>query len=287
MSAPVRANLTAAEARRLTDEIKQAAERVWSLLLEAHERRAWAVLDYSSWREYATTKFGMAQSSAYVVLTQAEVTVALREASGSNTLKIGQREARDLKPHLELVSDRVREEVANVPPGQVAEVVREVVAEQRERIARHREDREAIQELNRTYAPTQLRPGGRQGPHPAHPRVLRGDAHPGRPAARRAGHRRHPHLPAPPTRGPSRRCPLAQRLRCCLGGPPVSANLLRKILFEAAHAELAAGRTTIEDVVDRAMREHRELIDAESHRLVREAAGRVVKELLREQKAGS
>jgi len=67
----------------------------------------------------------------------------------------------------------------------------------------------------------------------------------------------------------------------------VSANLLRKILFEAAHAELAAGRTTIEDVVDRAMREHRELIDAESHRLVREAAGRVVKELLREQKAGS
>lgn len=58
------------EARHLTDAIKSSAERLWSLLMEAHDRKAWAALGYTTWRDYAMTEFGMSQSHAYRLLDQ-------------------------------------------------------------------------------------------------------------------------------------------------------------------------------------------------------------------------
>ena len=37
-----KAAITEAQARQLTDRIKTAADQLWSLLLEAHESKAWA-----------------------------------------------------------------------------------------------------------------------------------------------------------------------------------------------------------------------------------------------------
>jgi len=111
-----------------------AAERVWALLLAAHERRAWAALGYDSWRAYAMAEFGMGQSHAYRMLDQGKVIREIEAAAGSPIGEISLEAARDLKPHLALVVDRVREELADVPPERAAEVVREVVATERERI---------------------------------------------------------------------------------------------------------------------------------------------------------
>lgn len=50
--------LDATEARVLTDRIKVGIESIWFLVVEAYERRAWAILGYISWDEYCTREFG-------------------------------------------------------------------------------------------------------------------------------------------------------------------------------------------------------------------------------------
>lgn len=123
------------EARSLTDEIRGAAERVWSLLVEAHDRRAWAALGYSSWRDYAMAEFGMSQSHAYRLLDQGRVVSAIEEATGSPMGELSERSARDIKPRLQAVTDtikdRIAEEAVAEAPERVKEIVREVIAETR------------------------------------------------------------------------------------------------------------------------------------------------------------
>ena len=51
-------DLSASDARRLTDQIKLALDSTWQLGLRAWEGRAWVVLGYASWDEYCTKEFG-------------------------------------------------------------------------------------------------------------------------------------------------------------------------------------------------------------------------------------
>lgn len=139
------------EARALTDRIKTAAERVWSLLLEANERRAWAALGYESWRAYAQGEFDMTQSRAYQLLDQAKVITALGEAS-STTVEVSEREARDLKPVIDQVVVTIRERIKDVPAERVQEMVREVVTETRREVAEARENQRAVDEFNAATA---------------------------------------------------------------------------------------------------------------------------------------
>lgn len=100
--------LTAEEARALTDEIQQSAERTYALLLRAHEGEAWAALGYGSWRDYATTEFNMSQSRAYQLLDQARVVRSIEAASDST--------------NVELPNEAQARELARIPEPQRAEV---------------------------------------------------------------------------------------------------------------------------------------------------------------------
>jgi len=128
-------DLTRDEAVRLTQRIRDAAQEVWQLLVESYERQAWAVLGYSSWREYATTEFDIGQSHAYRLLDQARVVTALEEAVGgvSPMGEISERDARRIKPHLAAVTDELQERTAGLEPEQVKEVLREVIREVKDR----------------------------------------------------------------------------------------------------------------------------------------------------------
>jgi hypothetical protein len=112
-TAIVAAELTEIEARTLTDRIKQTTDQLWRLLLEAHERKAWAALGYQSWRHYALNEFNMGQSHAYRLLDQGRVIRALEQAAGSPVGEIvTERLARDLKPRIELVTDEIETRIA-------------------------------------------------------------------------------------------------------------------------------------------------------------------------------
>ena len=57
------APLTRDEAQILTDRIRNTADELWALLLEAHGRQAWKPLHYSSWRNYAKWGYVLDSSS--------------------------------------------------------------------------------------------------------------------------------------------------------------------------------------------------------------------------------
>jgi hypothetical protein len=57
-ASPWTEDLSAEEARAITDDIKLRVRQAWELIVEAYQRRAWAVLGYESWDAYRITEFG-------------------------------------------------------------------------------------------------------------------------------------------------------------------------------------------------------------------------------------
>ena len=131
--------MTRDEARAVTEQIRGALLELWGLLLETYEGAAWSPLGYASWREYATTEFGISKSRAYQLLDLARVERALREAAGCPDLKISEAEARDLKPCLEEVTGALQ--AATLLSGTnrlAADAAREVVTAKRQALAKPR-----------------------------------------------------------------------------------------------------------------------------------------------------
>lgn len=142
------------EARALTERIRSTADALWALLLEAHERRAWAALGYGSFVDYAEAEFGMGHSHAYRLLDQGrvvrEIEAAVAEAIPHSpdgewgdpapvdvdadpvplVPTITEAEARDIKPHLAEVTDAIRDRLAEADdpePAEITTIVREEV----------------------------------------------------------------------------------------------------------------------------------------------------------------
>jgi hypothetical protein len=120
------------EARAITDEIRRAAEDLYNLLLEAHERRVWTVLGYRSWADYVHTEFDMSRSRAYQLIDRAKVGREITAAAGvSTSVDITEAQARDLKPVLGEVVDEIKTRVDR--GDDPVEAVEQVVASTRGR----------------------------------------------------------------------------------------------------------------------------------------------------------
>jgi hypothetical protein len=65
--------LSQAEARRLTDEVKADAQRLWAKLLKLYEGGAHIALGYASWAEYCEQEFQMKKAHAYRLLKAAQI----------------------------------------------------------------------------------------------------------------------------------------------------------------------------------------------------------------------
>lgn len=113
MSNLAAAPLTHREAMDLTGRIKTAANNLWQLLLEAHERKAWKALSYPTWEAYVKAEFDMSRSNAYRLLDQGRVTRAIEEAGGNvpHAGQITQRDVDAIKPVLPEVAEEIRNRV--------------------------------------------------------------------------------------------------------------------------------------------------------------------------------
>ncbi len=98
------------EARDLTHRIRRCLDRAWQLLLEAHERRAWVALAYTTWEKYVRTEFNLTRQHSYRLLDQEKVILEIEKAAGVSPVGdiVTERVARDLKPVLEEVNLRDR-----------------------------------------------------------------------------------------------------------------------------------------------------------------------------------
>jgi hypothetical protein len=84
------AEWTAIEARRLTDEVKADAQRLWAKLLHLYEGGAHIALGYSSWSAYCEHEFRLGKAAyAYRLLQAAHVVDQLaRKSPIGDSLKV-------------------------------------------------------------------------------------------------------------------------------------------------------------------------------------------------------
>lgn len=80
-------DLTEAEARALTTEIQHVTVRMWMLVAEAHDRKAWKALGYQSWKQYVVTELQMTEQRSFQLLDQAKIMAEI-EAAGVDALAI-------------------------------------------------------------------------------------------------------------------------------------------------------------------------------------------------------
>jgi hypothetical protein len=75
------AQMTKAEAEKLTSRINRDGYRLGELLLQAHDGRAWAALGYRSWSAYIATEFTFSRATSYRLLAAEREPDALVQGS--------------------------------------------------------------------------------------------------------------------------------------------------------------------------------------------------------------
>ncbi len=114
------------EARTLTARIKRRLHGdVSALLLEAHDRRAWTLLGYRTWKDYVHSEFGLSRRRSYELLDHAFVLKELKAAAGLCGIPhINPYTAARIKPHLEYISRTLREKADTLKPHDVGSVIK-------------------------------------------------------------------------------------------------------------------------------------------------------------------
>lgn len=104
--------ITQAQARVLTDKIRSAADKLWSLLLEAHDGKAWKAMGYATWEAYIGAEFDMSLRQSYNLLDQGRITRAIEDAAGvQHVAQITHRDAQAIKPAIKEVSAEIKAKV--------------------------------------------------------------------------------------------------------------------------------------------------------------------------------
>ncbi len=113
------------EARSLTDEVKQDAERLWRKLVELYEGGAHQALGYRSWGSYFEAEFGQSDKRGEQLLRAGRVMTALGDTTVSPANEAQARELAPLLHQPDDLRDAWTEASANGEP--TAARVREVV----------------------------------------------------------------------------------------------------------------------------------------------------------------
>jgi hypothetical protein len=126
--------LNQTEARRLTDEVKADAQRLWAKLLNLYEGRAHIALGYNSWAEYCQQEFKMGKTRSYQLLQAAQVINQFTKVDSPKVISQvpeSERIARELVPLLgnpEALDEAWNEAVETAGGVPTAQTVREVVS---------------------------------------------------------------------------------------------------------------------------------------------------------------
>ena len=132
--------LSTERARALTDSIRNAAEVLWVNLAQAHAGQAWVALGYSTWGDYVTAEFNISRSRSYQILDQAKVIQAIGQATPEGThIEVSETAAREIKGIMTELAPRIEEHTRNLPPEEAKVVVKDMVAESRDKIRQERE----------------------------------------------------------------------------------------------------------------------------------------------------
>lgn len=86
------------EALDITAKIKGYVSAAWTMLRDAHERRAHTALGYATWEAYCREEFDISRAHAYRLLDLGQVVAELEEGEPMSPMgDISERQARELK----------------------------------------------------------------------------------------------------------------------------------------------------------------------------------------------
>lgn len=153
-----------AEAKALTERIRKGVDQLWSLLLEAHERKAWKVLGYETWDAYIAGEFNMSRRRSYQLLDQGRVIREIGAATGQDVnhgSQITERTARELAADLPAAKAEIVERAASgEKPTEVAEeIAKRRRAEQKAAREAQQAENDRQREAMRAQLPESIRRG--------------------------------------------------------------------------------------------------------------------------------
>lgn len=77
-------SLSREQARRITDQIRTSANRLWVLVYVAHQRKAWRALGYDSWKTYVAEELGLSESRSFQLVDTGKVMMTIAAAVGTS-----------------------------------------------------------------------------------------------------------------------------------------------------------------------------------------------------------
>ena len=93
-------------AQELTATIKSTATATFVLLQQAHEKKAWKALGYSTWTDYIENEFEFSRVRSYQLLSQAKTVKEITDAAGTE-MYLTEKEARLIKKELPKITARI------------------------------------------------------------------------------------------------------------------------------------------------------------------------------------
>lgn len=138
--------MTADEARAITVEINDTAGKLYELVYEAHERKAWSAVGYTTWNDYVTAEFkNVSRKYSYELIDKGAVMLALEAALGvsvATDIQLTNLDVRAIKAKDDdgktivrpTLLSKIEERIVNVTPGDVPgvqKVVERAVREER------------------------------------------------------------------------------------------------------------------------------------------------------------
>lgn len=127
--------MTPQQAQDITDSIRSAATATFVLLAEAHKHKAHKALGYESWADYVREEFQISTQRSYQLLALSSVANEIESAlPEGSTMKITEKQARDIKRELPKITEQIREETTDMSPDAAAARAAEIVEEHRDEI---------------------------------------------------------------------------------------------------------------------------------------------------------
>lgn len=143
-------SMTQSEARDITEAIRSAATATYILLAQAHEGKAFKALGYDTWAEYVREEFEISPQRSYQLLDLSKTIKTIEDSSPEGTtVKLTEAQARDIKRELPRITEKIKEETAELPPEEASSVIDDIIEEAREQ---KKADDKAIAEREKNIA---------------------------------------------------------------------------------------------------------------------------------------
>lgn len=135
--------LTADEARELTEHIRSTTDVLYVLVARAHAGKAHKALGYNNFGEYVKAEFNISRSRAYQFINQAEIIQEIEQATPDGTqFVLSEIAARDLKNYVDVLVPSIKEKTEGLEGDDASSIVEDLINDFREQSQKDKDEKD-------------------------------------------------------------------------------------------------------------------------------------------------